>query len=105
VLDKLVWIFLLVLGVWALQEHTNGEAGRIFAGVFPREVEVSVSCSVKRILCSVLACVVAAAALSIAVLGHRSLRFSSTKSRRNAALLKGHKGIRVTYQGSYFGRI
>ena len=101
-----MWIFLLVLGVWALQEHTNGEAGRIFAGVFPREVEVSVSCSVKRILCSVLACVVAAAtALSIAVLGHRSLRFSSTKSRRNAALLKGHKGIRVTYQGSYFGRI
>ncbi len=105
-----MWIFLLVLGVWALQEHTNGEAGRIFAGVFPREVEVSVSCSVKRILCSVLACVVAAvaaaaAALSIAVLGYRSLRFSSTKSRRNAALLKGHKGIRVTYQGSYFGRI
>ena len=39
VFDILIWIILLVAGCWALNEHTQGNAGRVLMGMFPKEVK------------------------------------------------------------------
>ena len=30
---------MILIGVWSLNEYTNGDFGRVIAGLFPREIE------------------------------------------------------------------